>query len=66
MNATMKCQQNHSHDGNGVVHHVHLSCEAWDLAQQAREILAREGITVESGQGPCIAIERYSRLAFAC
>jgi phage terminase small subunit len=53
-------------------HHLRLlqlACEAWDRAQQAREILATDGITVGGREGikphPAIAIERDSRLAFA-
>ena len=53
-------------------HHLRLlqlAGEAWDRCQQAREILARDGITVNGAQGlkphPAIAIERDSRLAFA-
>ena len=46
-----------------------LAAEAWDRCQQAREILKREGITIEGREGvkthPCIAIERDSRAAFA-
>jgi hypothetical protein len=46
-----------------------LAAEAWDRTQQAREILARDGITVEGREGvkahPAIMIERDSRLAFA-
>jgi phage terminase small subunit len=51
-------------------HHLRLlqlCCEAWDRAVQAREQLAREGLTVSTNQGvrahPCIAIERDARLA---
>jgi P27 family predicted phage terminase small subunit len=54
-------------------HHLRLlqlACEAWDRAQEARIILARDGIMVDGREGgvrphPCIAIERDSRLAFA-
>ena len=54
-------------------HHLRLlqlAAEAWDRCQQAREILARDGITIEGREGgmrphPAIAIERDSRLAFA-
>lgn len=53
-------------------HHLRLlqlAGEAFDRAQEAREILAVEGITVGGREGakphPCIAIERDSRLAFA-
>jgi phage terminase small subunit len=53
-------------------HHLRLlqiAAEAWDRTQEARAILAQDGMLVESRQGPkphpCIAIERDSRLAFA-
>ena len=54
-------------------HHSRLltmACEAWDRACQAREILAKDGITLGGREGgsrphPCIAIERDSRIAFA-
>ncbi|MCS3503426.1 phage terminase small subunit [Bradyrhizobium japonicum] len=44
--------------------------EAWDRSEQARELLAKEGITTPDRYGvakthPAIAIERDSRLAFA-
>src|SRR5262245_22176067 len=47
-----------------------LAAEAWDRAQQAREILDKDGITIEGREGgmrahPCVAIERDSRAAFA-
>ena len=52
-------------------HHLLLlqtACEALDRLQQAREILAIEGITVAGLQGtkphPAIAIERDSRIGF--
>lgn len=53
-------------------HHLRLltlAAEAWDRCQQAREILAREGLTFSDRYGsprtrPEIAIERDSRLAF--
>jgi phage terminase small subunit len=54
-------------------HHLRilrLACEAWDRAQQAREILADEGLTVPAAGGgvrahPCTGIERDARLAVA-
>ena len=53
-------------------HHLRLlqaAGEAWDRMVQAREVLSREGLTVESRQGvkphPCVAIERDSRIGFA-
>ena len=51
-------------------HHLRLlqlAGEAWDRCQQAREAIAKEGLTVASGgrAHPAIAIERDSRLAFA-
>jgi phage terminase small subunit len=44
--------------------------DAWDRSEQAREQLARDGITVPDRYGvlkahPAISIERDSRLAFA-
>jgi phage terminase small subunit len=54
-------------------HHMRLlrlACEAWDRSQQAREIIARDGLTYNDRFGaprarPEVAIERDSRLAFA-
>jgi phage terminase small subunit len=53
-------------------HHIRLlqlAGEAWDRTQEARAILAQQGLVVESRQGPkphpCVAIERDGRLAFA-
>jgi P27 family predicted phage terminase small subunit len=53
-------------------HHLRLleaACDAWDRMVQARETLAREGLTVTTKSGtkrhPCADIERDSRLAFA-
>jgi P27 family predicted phage terminase small subunit len=54
-------------------HHLRLlqlACEAWDRAQEAREQLERDGLTVPGREGgvrahPCIAIERDARLAVA-
>jgi phage terminase small subunit len=54
-------------------HHLHLltlACEARDRAEQAREILAREGVTFTDRFGsprarPEVAVERDCRLAFA-
>src|SRR5262245_15605380 len=51
-------------------HHLRLlqlAGEAWDRCQQAREAIAKEGLTVPSGTraDPAISIDRDSRLAFA-
>ena len=53
-------------------HHVRLltlACEAWDRGQEARLLIAEEGIMVAGREGskphPCIAIERDARIAFA-
>jgi len=54
-------------------HHVRLltlAAEAWDRGQQAREALARYGLTFEDRFGqpharPEVGIERDSRLSFA-
>ena len=54
-------------------HHVRLltlAAEAWDRCEQAREILAADGLTYTDRFGqPCsrpeVAIERDSRVAFA-
>ena len=53
-------------------HHLRilqLACEAWDRAQEARERVERDGLTVAGQQGvrphPCIGIERDARLAVA-
>jgi phage terminase small subunit len=54
-------------------HHIRLltlAAEAWDRCEQAREILAREGMTYTDRFGqPCarpeVAIERDSRIAYA-
>jgi P27 family predicted phage terminase small subunit len=54
-------------------HHVRLltkACEAWDSSEQAREAVAKHGMTYEDRFGaprarPECAIERDSRLAFA-
>ena len=54
-------------------HHIRLltlAAQAWDRAEQAREALARRGLTFEDRFGaphprPEIAIERDSRIAFA-
>jgi phage terminase small subunit len=54
-------------------HHLRLltkACEAWDRSEQAREAVAKLGMTYEDRFGaprarPEIAIERDSRLAFA-
>jgi phage terminase small subunit len=46
------------------------ACEAWDRSEQAREAIAKQGLTYEDRFGaprarPECAIERDSRLAFA-
>jgi P27 family predicted phage terminase small subunit len=54
-------------------HHLRLlqlACEAWDRAQEARERLNREGLTVQGAEGglkahPAVGIERDARLAVA-
>jgi phage terminase small subunit len=54
-------------------HHTRLltqACIAWDRAEEARQILKRDGIVIGGRKAavrphPCIAIERDSRLAFA-
>lgn len=54
-------------------HHVRLltlAGEAFDRATQARELIARDGLTVTTESGglkahPAVGIERDSRLAFA-
>ena len=53
-------------------HHVRLltlAAEAWDRGQQARELLAEEGITVPGREGSKphagISIERDARISFA-
>ena len=54
-------------------HHVRLlqaAAECWDRLQQARELLARDGLVIEGREGgmrphPAAAIERDSRIAFA-
>lgn len=53
-------------------HHVRLltlAAEAYDRTRQARDAIARDGITVPTATGlkahPCVAIERDARTAFA-
>jgi len=54
-------------------HHVRLltlAAESWDRCQQAREILAKEGITIAGREGgvrphPAVAIERDAKISFA-
>lgn len=54
-------------------HHLRLltlAAEAWDRGEEAREILATEGLTYDDRFGqprarPEVAIERDSRIAFA-
>jgi P27 family predicted phage terminase small subunit len=52
-------------------HHLLLletACDAWDRLQEARDVLAREGLTIETSTGqkmhPAVIIERDSRTAF--
>ena len=54
-------------------HHLKLlqcAAEAWDRMQEARETVARDGLTFEDGNGairahPSVAIERDARTLFA-
>jgi phage terminase small subunit len=54
-------------------HHVRLltlAADSWDRCQQAREAIAREGITYTTRLGepklrPEVAVERDSRIAFS-
>lgn len=54
-------------------HHIHLltlAAEARDRAEQARLMIARDGLLVETVTGgtkthPAVAVERDSRIAFA-
>lgn len=54
-------------------HHLRLlelACTAWDRHEQARRVLARDGLTYQDRFGaprtrPEVAIERDARLAFA-
>jgi P27 family predicted phage terminase small subunit len=54
-------------------HHLRLlqsAAETWDRLQQAREMIDRDGLTIQTGDGglkahPAVAIERDARLAFA-
>jgi P27 family predicted phage terminase small subunit len=54
-------------------HHLRLlqaASECWDRLQQARELLARDGLVTEGREGglrphPAIAIERDARTGFA-
>lgn len=54
-------------------HHLKLlraALEAWDRAQEARQVIATEGIVVDGGRygkraHPAIAIEKDARIAFA-
>lgn len=54
-------------------HHVRLltlACEAWDRCADAREVIARDGLTTTTAAGgaklhPACRIESESRIAFA-
>jgi phage terminase small subunit len=54
-------------------HHLKLltlAAESWDRAQEARSILAKEGICIAGREGgqrphPCVAIERDAKISFA-
>ena len=54
-------------------HHIRLltlAAESWDRCQDARELIADEGLTImdrfnQTRAHPAVAIERDSRLAFA-
>jgi phage terminase small subunit len=54
-------------------HHLRLlqaAGECWDRLQEARQTLARDGLTIATGDGglkahPCVAIERDARIGFA-
>jgi P27 family predicted phage terminase small subunit len=54
-------------------HHIRLltlACEAWDRAQQAREVIARDGLTTPTRDNgtklhPACRVEDASRIAFA-
>lgn len=54
-------------------HHLRLlqaACEVWDRLQEARELLARDGLVIEGREGgmrphPAVAIERDSRIGFS-
>jgi P27 family predicted phage terminase small subunit len=53
-------------------HHLKVlqaACEAWDRGQQAREDVARNGLTINDRWGqpklnPCVQVERDARTAF--
>ena len=51
-----------------VIQTVTAAAEAWDRKEQARLILAKDGLTVECRDGlkthPCVAVERDARLAY--
>lgn len=54
-------------------HHIRLltlAGEAWDRCQQARELIAKEGLTVPTKAGgprlhPAVRVEQDARIAFA-
>jgi len=70
--ATARWWQSVCDDYQLEAHHVRLltlAAEAWDRTQQAREILAKQGLTFsdrfdQPRARPEVAIERDSRLAF--
>ena len=49
---------------------LQAACEAWDRLQEARELLAKDGLCIAGREGglrphPAVSIERDSRIAFA-
>lgn len=56
------------------MHHLRMleaACRAWDRMEQAREILARDGLTCTTADNglkahPCVGIERDFRLIPIC
>lgn len=48
---------------------LQVACESWDRLQQARVVLAKDGITVTTRHGekrvhPCVPIERDAKTSF--